>query len=152
LIQTAGSFSRRLGLPRTLGQIYGLLYLSAKPLSLEEIASGLGISKASASTGTRQLSAWGAIRQVWVPGVRRDHFEAVGDIKGLVRNTYRELVKPRIDATQRYVDRLLATLEDDLAEGSITQEEFDYCQGRLQSLAKVQKTIQSVSPLLDRLL
>ena len=95
-IETAGNICRRLGLPRSLGQIYGLLFFSAKPLSLDDIVQRLGISKASASTGTRQLAAWGAVRQVWVQGERRDFFEVVPDLGGMVRSVYRDFFKPRL--------------------------------------------------------
>ena len=75
MIEAGGRVCQLLGVPRSTGQIYGLLYLSPKPLSLDDIAEALRISKASASTGTRQLLAWRAIHQVWVHGERRDHFE-----------------------------------------------------------------------------
>ena len=39
---------------------------------------------ASASNGTRQLAAWGAIKQVWVQGDRKDYFEVVEDLAALV--------------------------------------------------------------------
>ncbi|MEN9733804.1 MAG: hypothetical protein RLZ45_1799, partial [Verrucomicrobiota bacterium] len=37
-IETVGRVAQELGLPRSLGQIYGLLYLSPEPLSLDDIA------------------------------------------------------------------------------------------------------------------
>jgi DNA-binding transcriptional regulator GbsR (MarR family) len=68
MVESAGTLFQTLNLPRSTGQIYGLLYLSACPLSLADICEMLAMSKGSASTGTRHLCSWGAIRQVWVPG------------------------------------------------------------------------------------
>lgn len=83
IIEAGGRLCQLLGLPRSTGQIYGLLYLSAKPLSLDDMVDLLGISKASASCGTRQLASLCAIRPVWMPGDRRDYFQSVADLAHL---------------------------------------------------------------------
>ncbi|MGE9296633.1 MAG: GbsR/MarR family transcriptional regulator, partial [Puniceicoccales bacterium] len=44
-----------LGLPRSVGQIYGLIYISPHPVCMDELVSRLGISLGSASQGLRQL-------------------------------------------------------------------------------------------------
>jgi HTH-type transcriptional regulator, glycine betaine synthesis regulator len=152
LIEAGGNFSRRIGLPRTLGQIYGLLFLSPRALSLEEIAGQLDISKASVSTGARQLASWGAIRQVWIPGSRKDFFEAIPELGALIRSAYREFFKPRLDASQKRGEVLIETLRDDCDQGRISQEDFEFCRGRLQTLGRFQTALQSVAPLLDRVL
>jgi hypothetical protein len=50
-----------LGLPRSIGQIYGLLYASPLPLSFSDIVERLDISKGSASQGLQLLRTLGAI-------------------------------------------------------------------------------------------
>ena len=152
VIEAGGNLSRRVGLPRTLGQIYGLLFLSPRALALEEIADQLGISKASVSTGARHLASWGAIRQVWVHGSRKDYFEAIPELGALIRSAYREFFKPRLDASQKRGEMLIETLRDDHDQGRISKEDFEFCRGRLQALGRFQKALQSFSPLLDRLL
>lgn len=52
------------GMPRSWGQIYGLLYASPHPLSFSEIVAKLGISKGSTSQGLRVLHSLGAVRIV----------------------------------------------------------------------------------------
>jgi len=152
LIAAAGNLCRRLGLPRSWGQIYGLLFFSAQPLSLDDITQRLGISKASASTGTRQLASWGALRQVWVPGDRRDYFEVVPDLAGILRSVYRDFFKPRLAYSQRRFDDLFASLDGDLAEGLITREECSVCSERLKSLCRIHRRFRSAAPLLERFL
>ena len=44
-----------LGLPRSVGEIYGLLYFSPHPLPMDQIVSRLGISIGSASQGLKTL-------------------------------------------------------------------------------------------------
>ena len=40
-----------LGMPRSVGEIYGLLYFSENPLSMDQIVQKLGMSLGSASQG-----------------------------------------------------------------------------------------------------
>ena len=62
------------GMPRIGGQIYGLLMLRENPLSLDEIATELRVSKASASTNSRLLTRMGAVERTSKPGDRRDFY------------------------------------------------------------------------------
>jgi len=60
-------------------RIFGLLYLSEAPLSLEEIAAELSQSKSNVSINVRVLVEWHLVRRRSVPGSRRDHYEAATD-------------------------------------------------------------------------
>ena len=50
------------GVPKSVGQIYGLLYASPEPLGFSDIVVRLEISKGSASQGLQLLRSLGAIR------------------------------------------------------------------------------------------
>ena len=50
--------AQSVGLPKSLGQIYGLLFCRDESLSMGEIMELLQISKGSASQGLRALSNW----------------------------------------------------------------------------------------------
>ncbi|MFN6016277.1 MAG: GbsR/MarR family transcriptional regulator, partial [Verrucomicrobiota bacterium] len=54
---------RVLGLPPSIGEIYGLLFISQAPLSLDDLVKRLKISKGSASQGLRTLKSLGAVRE-----------------------------------------------------------------------------------------
>lgn len=49
------------GVPKSVGQIYGLLFASPEPLSFSDIVERLDISKGSASQGLQLLRSLGAI-------------------------------------------------------------------------------------------
>src|SRR5262245_15236674 len=68
--------SRLLGQPRSLAEIYGLLFISAQPLSMDDLIARLQLSKGSASQGLKFLRALGAVRMVYIAGDRRVHYEA----------------------------------------------------------------------------
>lgn len=152
MVEVTARICQRLGLPRSSGQIFGLLYLSPSALSLDEIAEALGLSKASVSTGTRQLLGWHAIRQVWKPGDRKDYYEVQADLSELLRANYLGFFRPKLDASKRKVANLLELLDSDLAAGDLTQEDHALCKQRLESLGKLQGRIQRLLPLAEKLL
>lgn len=96
IIEIFVGMARVLGQPKSLGEIYGKLYASDRPLSLDDLVSSLKISKGSASQGLRQLRSFGAIRTVYVAGDRRDHFAAVQELKKLAGGFLRERMEPHL--------------------------------------------------------
>ena len=110
----------------------------------------LGISKGSASTGTRQLASWGAIRKVWFPGDRRDYYEVVEDLGQLIRGSYNNLLKPRIKSSKDRLALLKVNLEEDIQSGAITIEKKEVLEKRIQSLEKVHKRLFQFLPLAEK--
>ncbi len=107
---TAGMLASRLSLSPTVGQIYGLLYMSPEPVSLNEMVEKLGISKGSASVNIRILESWGAVRKVWVDNTRKDYYEANIDTLKIIIDRLREgLLKRFSEANQK-----LNLIEEDL--------------------------------------
>src|SRR4249919_164975 len=70
------NFLRLIGLQKSVGEIYGLLFISPRPLSMEEIMKRLNLSLGAASQGLKLLRSFGAVKAVYSPGIRRDHFAA----------------------------------------------------------------------------
>lgn len=67
------------GFPRIAGRIFGLLIMSDVELSLDEIATTVDASKASASVNTRMLEDKGLIDRVSRTGDRRDYYRIADD-------------------------------------------------------------------------
>lgn len=93
----AGMLASRLSLSPIAGQIYGLLYLSEEPVSLNDMVDRLSISKASASTNVRALESWNAVRKIWVSNSRRDFYEANPNIIGVVSEKLRDGLSKRLE-------------------------------------------------------
>ncbi len=74
-VERMGLVIERLGLTRTFGRLFGLLMMADRPLSLDEIAAQLHVSKASVSTNARSCEEMGLARRVGVRGDRRDYYE-----------------------------------------------------------------------------
>lgn len=83
-IRIVGELGANLGLNRSVGQIYGLLYMSDKPLSLDTIVEELKMSKGSVSLNIRELERWGAVKKIWVSGSRKDFYEADSDFINII--------------------------------------------------------------------
>tara|TARA_Y100000589_G_scaffold324285_1_gene360210 strand:- start:414 stop:962 length:549 start_codon:yes stop_codon:yes gene_type:complete len=152
MVEVGGRICQILGLPRSTGQIYGLLYLSAKPLSLNLMSSMLGISKGSVSIGTRQLASWGAIRKVWIPGDRRDFYEVVEDLRQLIRGSYNNLIKTKIESSKKRLANIESNLQEDIKCGAITLDKKIILEGRIKALQKIQERMLKFLPLIEKII
>jgi HTH-type transcriptional regulator, glycine betaine synthesis regulator len=79
LVEAGGRMSQDLGLGRIVGQILVHIYLSAEDQSLDEIASDLGLSKASVSIAVRQLDRFGMIVKAWKSGDRKNYYRTAAN-------------------------------------------------------------------------
>ncbi len=77
-VERMGTFFEDEGRPYISGRIFGRLLLRGRPMSLDDIARELRISKASVSTDARNLVLNGILVRSTRPGDRR-HFYAVAD-------------------------------------------------------------------------
>jgi len=105
-INDFGEGYRNFGLSRLMGRIVGLLIYEDGPLSLDEIASHLQVSKGPVSQITRRLSEKGLIRKIWVPGSRRDHYEAEDNIFSRAFANHAALFDQNRELAARYLDRI----------------------------------------------
>jgi DNA-binding transcriptional regulator GbsR (MarR family) len=90
LIQGVGRISSFWGLNKAMGELYALLYLSPEPMSLDDMAEAIGISKASVSIHMRALERIGMVRKIWAVGDRRDYYEAEVDFWAIAKGIFRE--------------------------------------------------------------
>jgi DNA-binding transcriptional regulator GbsR (MarR family) len=87
-----------LALPRSIGEIYGLLFCAGESLCFEDIVSRLSISTGSVSQGLRFLRNMGAVDVVYEPGDRRDHYTAQTSLRSLTAGFLREKIEPQLKA------------------------------------------------------
>ena len=79
-IDTSGEMAERYGMTRVAGLLKGLLLLTPGPLSLDDMAERLEVSKAAVSTNIRLLERWKAVRRVFNRGDRKNYYELRGDL------------------------------------------------------------------------
>ena len=136
-----------LGLPKSLGEIYGLLFASPRPLTMQDLIDRLGISKGSASQGLRMLRTLGAIREVEFDDDRKTYFKADVELKKLVGGFIREEIRPHLKSGQEK----LSKLENELTR--IKNPELrSFYEERIKCLERWSGKANLVLPLLQKFL
>lgn len=114
------------GLPRIAGRIFGYLVIQPEPCSLDDLAAGLGVSKASISTDARRLEQLGLIVRVSRPGDRRDYYSVDPDAPA-------SGLEVRLRTLKRFERCLAETTERDKLHPAVRDrlERFEYAHYRL---------------------
>jgi len=105
-----------LGQPRSVAEIYGLLFISREPLSMVDLIERLALSKGSASQGLRLLRELGAVQLIKTEGDRRDYYRAETSLKKIVSGYLDRELEEHITGGRRRIDslqRLRQTLPDE---------------------------------------
>lgn len=139
--------ARLLGLPKSIGEIYGLLYVSQDALSLDDLVKRLGISKGSVSQGLKSLRELGAVKESVAVEGRRSYYEPDVELKQLVGGFIKEQVRPHLASG----DEKLVHLKEMVAEMP-GDARTDFYAGRLERLGRWTKQARVVLPLLQKFL
>jgi len=147
-VEFFGEAVQLFGVPHSVGQIYGLLYASQKPLSFSDIIERLDISKGSASQGLNLLRSLGAVHMVTPVGAngRREYFSPEFSLRKLVRGVLDERVTPLTNKSAGRLARLCG-----LAHGA-AESERKFRLGRVQQLETWRRRLKTVVPVLIALL
>ena len=140
---------RVLGLPRSIGEIYGLLFISQNPLSLDDLVRRLDISKGSASQGLRMLKSLGAVREADGNGggERRTYYEPATELKRLAGGFIREQVRPHLESGKTKIGRLAdSTREVD------DPDRRKFLTDRVERLEQWMRSGSKVLPILQKIL
>ncbi|MGD0744376.1 MAG: transcriptional regulator [Verrucomicrobiota bacterium] len=139
-------FSRALGQPRSVAEIYGLLFISHRPLPMDELIGRLELSKGSASQGLRYLLDLGAVRTVYVAGERRTHYEAVAELRNLAGRFIRQQIVTHFQDSGSRLAHIAAQSE------KLSGEERQHVVARVKMLRSWEKNAKRVLPLVLRVL
>jgi len=135
-----------LGNPSSLGSIYGLLFASPNPLSMEEIVERLGISTGTASQGLRRLAELDAITPEKADGERVTRYTAKLELRPFVSAFLNQQLMPRLGKSRER----LADLEKSLPgiDPSVSQT----LQARIDRAAKWNRRAMTFLPIIRRFL
>jgi len=114
-IQEYGLGYHSFGLPKLMGQVVGLLLYHGEPLSLDDITVELQVSKGPVSQIMRRLRDHNLVRRVWVPGSRRDYYEAASDIFGQAFTNHAALQNENLALAHKYT-QLIRDTETELPD------------------------------------
>ena len=110
-IEGLSQISKFWGLPKGMGAIFAVLYLSPDPLPLDELVEQTGLTKGAISTNVRALARMGLVRPSTRLGDRKDYYEAETDFYKSIRAILKERQNSEFDAAIRSVRETLDKLE-----------------------------------------
>lgn len=117
------------------GRIFAFLYLQDGPVSLDDIAAGLGQSKSNISINMRALLEWHLVRLSRLSGSRKDHYEAASDLwrvfMEILERRYRFNVRQVLAAVEEGKQAMAEAPAGDKA----ARERGEFVRQRLDALA-----------------
>ncbi len=135
-----------LGNPSSLGSIYGLLFASLEPLSMDEIVGRLGISTGTASQGLRRLVELAAVVPSKTDGERVTRYTAKLELRPFVAMFLEQRLFPRLKKSSESLGSL-DTLAQSLPPGA--KKELDL---RLERASKWHRRAMTFLPIVRRFL
>ncbi len=144
-IEKMGFLGTLFGFSKLVGQIYGLLYLSPRPLSLNDLMDALRVSKGSISTNIRELEKWGGCKKVWVKDgdSRKDFYEAETNFKNIVNKRLIDAIKRRISTVGQISEDTKNVLSD--PKNGLNKEEkeiLEFYNRRIDKIESVRKKLE----------
>ena len=142
-IQGLSRISHFWGFPKAMGAIFGAIYLSAQPLSLDEIVTQVGVTKGSVSTNVRMLERLNMVHKKVQLGDRKDYYTAETDFWKIVRSVLREREQSEFDLALQTVGESLnlvseANLEPDDSETAV------FYQTRMKNMQQFFNTLDNL--------
>ncbi len=134
--------ARLFGISKSIGEIYGILFISTAPVTLDYVRHKLNISSGSASQGLRLLRTVGAVRVAYVPGDRRDHYVAETALRKIMSGFLREKIGPALLVHEERLERLSSLV------ATMPEKERPLVESRIQILESWRRQARAVLPLM----
>ncbi|WP_299225083.1 MarR family transcriptional regulator [uncultured Psychroserpens sp.] len=114
-VSTWGSLGTLWGINKAMAQIQALLFVSTKPLSMEDIMEQLKISRGNTSMNLRQLMDWGIVTKEIIPGERKEYFTTEKNVQELARTIAKERSRREIQPVIKVLKEV-SSIKDDGTE------------------------------------
>jgi DNA-binding transcriptional regulator GbsR (MarR family) len=105
--------ARAFGVSRSLGEIFGLMFCSRRPLNFDDVVRSLGLSSGSASLGLRRMCRLGVIRSCYVARDRRVYYVLETSLRSLAIALLQENIMVQLSLAEQQIQRLRTRLNDD---------------------------------------
>lgn len=138
------------GFSDVMGRLYGTLLLNPDPLSLDDLADQLDISKGSVSMNMRDLERWGMAKEVWVRGERKKYYTAESDLWRVIRNVLNSRERREVQLALQVLSESVEKLRT--AENELTPEERELANYYLERIADLQTFFQFAQLALETVL
>ncbi|MBH0228701.1 GbsR/MarR family transcriptional regulator [Halobacillus yeomjeoni] len=140
------------GVTPSIGRLYGVLYFSEDPMTLDDMRDALEMSKTSMSTGVRALSDMKMVEPSFKKGVRKDLYKSEEDwyksFTSLFGSRWRHHTETNIeeaDETIHELENLKEETDDDSLKEKINKdiERLEYAQNYYRWLLNFIHVVES---------
>jgi len=135
-VETWGTMGSMWGINASTARVHALLIASDDPLSLDEIAKHLKISRGNASMCLKELRNWDVIRLTKQPGDRRDYYVSESDAWKMFFAIIRERKRREFDPLVNVVKETLDSLREGVGSN---------VQPRLKRMEELLNTLNQIS-------
>jgi len=132
-----GALMEGWGFKRNMGRMWTLLYLEQRPMSAQDLGDRLQLSSGAVSMLLTELQQWSVVKKTWIPGERREHYEAETSIWKLVSRVLRDRELRWIEDALRVFEGAQAELAQTPGDGDPTRAALDTRITGLTELARV---------------
>ncbi len=147
-IQGMSRISNFWGFPKAMGAIFGAVYLSPTPMSLDEIVEQVGVTKGSVSTNVRTLERLGMVHKQIRLGDRKDYYEAEADFWKIIKGVLREREQSEFDLALNTVNESLEMIK----EAELDDSDADLALFYQQRMENMQRFFNSLDNIVATLL
>ncbi len=140
------------GITSSVGRLYGALYFSDQPMTLDNMRDALEMSKTSMSTGVRTLSEMKMVEPAFRKGVRKDLYKSEEDwyksFTSLFGNRWRHHTETNIEEADEAIAELQSiadSTDDEELKGKIQRDidRLHYAQNYYRWLMKFIRVVES---------
>jgi DNA-binding transcriptional regulator GbsR (MarR family) len=135
-IEGWGKMGTHWGVGKVMAEIQALLYLSPRPLGLDEMSERLKTSRSNISLNVRALQDLGVVEKAITPGDRRDYYRSDQSLVTVARRLAAKKKKRELDPALDIIDRTI----DACAEANYTDIDTD----KLYELKDLIETIGAI--------
>lgn len=140
-VQGMSRISHFWGYPKAMGAIYGSLYLSPHPLSLDDMVQEVNISKGAVSTNIRSLERLGLVHKHLIVGDRKDYYSAETDFWKVIKSILSEREQAEFDRAINTVSESLELVQS--CDHEPDAELAEFYQQRLATLQSFFNTLDN---------
>jgi DNA-binding transcriptional regulator GbsR (MarR family) len=145
-----GRLARFFGFSEVMGRLYGTLLMNPDPLSLDDLADTLRISKGSVSMNMRALERWGMATEVWMRGERKKYYKAESDLWQVIRNVLDSRERREVQMALQVLGESVAKLQ--AADDKLAPEEQELAKYYLERIDDLQAFFEFAQMALETVL
>ena len=145
-----GRLARFFGFSEVMGRLYGTLLMNPDPLSLDDLADTLRISKGSVSMNMRALERWGMATEVWMRGERKKYYQAESDLWQVIRNVLDSRERREVQMALQVLNESVEKLQT--ANDQLSPEEQELAKYYLERIDDLQAFFEFAQMALETVL